>query len=312
MQYKRNVRFQYFQIWSYPISDQGKPVGSGELFDLVDWIDKIKKDGMEKKAIEVSGIKARIECCKYEKNSEIWAIRFMRLRDTNIPSKVKENEEAEVIELEDDEYIGEDITMIYEKKSGLAMVQSNRFSLGISKIEELLSKTYGDSNIFINFRPILNKKAKEYSQKNYYKTFEISFANVQRWQNTGARGYAFNSLMNLAKKIDCYTGKLSIGLGHSRADTLNQNEAVIFIQDLQENKQYVRSAKVKVQKIDGTGDDENDVEIIDLFEDIFQDIISFTLRSKEALDFKMVVAEMSYCFEKKKQELYQAVQYKVE
>lgn len=312
MEYKRNVRFQYFQIRYCAVSQEGKRVGKSELYDLVNWITKVKKDNLEKKSIDLAGVKARIECCKYEKTLGVWAIRFMRLRDTNIPSKVKENQDAEIIELEDDEYIGEDVTMIYEKKSGIAMIQCNRFSLGISKIEELLWKTYGDTNIFISIDPILDRNAKTYSNKNYYKTFEISFANVQKWKNSEGIGYAFSSLMNLIKKFDGYTGKISIGLGHSRVDTLSQNEAVMFIRDLQENKEFIKSAKVKWQKNDGTGDDNNEVELVDLFENIFQDIIQFTLKSKEALDFNIVVAEMGYFFGKKKKELYEAIQYKVE
>lgn len=312
MEYKRNIRFQYFQVRYCQVSSEGKKVGKNELFNLIDWVDKVKKNDLEKKAIDLSGIKARIDCCQYAKDSDIWAIRFMRLRDTNIPSKVKEDQEAEVIELEDDEYIGEDMTIIYEKKSGIAMIQCNRFSLGISKLEELLWKTYGDPNIFISLDPIINTNIKDYSKKNYYKTFEISFANVQKWRNTEKNSYAFSSLMDLARRFECCTGKISIGLGHSKLDTLNQHEAVMFIRDLQENKQFVRSAKVKWQKNDGYGDDSNDVELIDLFENIFQDIIPFTLKSKEALDFNVVVAEMIYAFGKKKREIYQAVQYNME
>ena len=312
MEYKRNVRFEYFQIWVNKISPEGKKSGKSELFNLVDWIDKIKRDGLEQKSLDIGSAKARIDCCKYDKGTDTWAIRFMRLRDTNVPSKVKDNHEAEVIELDDGEYFGEDITMIYEKKSGIAMIQCNRFSLGISKIEELLWTTYGENDIFISIVPIADTKDKKYSNKNNYKTFEITFANIQKWKPEKSKACSFNSFMDLVKKFDGYIGKVSISLGHSKEDTLCRDESVEFIKDLQENREYVRSAKVKWQKNDGTGDDSNDVEIINLFDNIFQDIVPFTIMSKEALDFNTVVAEMEYCFSKKKSELYAAIQYRAE
>ena len=312
MEYKRNIRFQYFQIHYFTVSAEGTKVSESKLFDLVKWIEKIKHENLEKRAIDIGDAKARIDRCKYDAQSGFWAIRFMRLRDTNIPSIVKENQEAEVIELDDDEYIGEDVTLLYEKSSGIAMIQCNRFSLGVSKIEQFLWKTYGNTEIYISIMPILNKNAGKFSPKNFYRTFEVSFANVNKWDPNDCKGRALASIMNLAKRFDSYTGKITISLGHSGANTLSQNEAVEFICDLQENREFIRSAKVKQQKVDGTEDDSNGVELIDIFENIIQDVIPFVCQSKETLDFNAIVAEMSYFFNKKKDELYSAVQFRVE
>ena len=67
----------------------------------------------------------------------------MKLRDTNIPSIVKKEEEAKPLELEDDEYIGEDLVMIYDPKNQVAMIQSNRFAFSKGKLEKYLNKIWG-------------------------------------------------------------------------------------------------------------------------------------------------------------------------
>ena len=49
-----------------------------------------------------------------DKINHLWKLWFLKLRDTNIPFKVKSNDVAEPISLDDDEYIGEDLLMIYD------------------------------------------------------------------------------------------------------------------------------------------------------------------------------------------------------
>ena len=84
------------------------------MFNMVDWITAIDDNKLLKKTIKIGPIKARIDFISYDKESDLWGIRFMRLSDTDIPTKVKENQEAEAIELDDDEYIGLDVNMLYE------------------------------------------------------------------------------------------------------------------------------------------------------------------------------------------------------
>ena len=70
--------------------------------------------GIEKKEIEFDNVIARLEELEGDNENKIWKLRFMKLRDTNIPSIVKKEEEAKPIALDDDEYIGEDMLMIYD------------------------------------------------------------------------------------------------------------------------------------------------------------------------------------------------------
>lgn len=76
----------------------------------------------------------------------MWSFRFMKLREDNIPSIVRENQEAEAIKLDPDEYIGEGLHMLYDNETGIVMLQVNRFSLGLKRLEALFSMIWNEKN----------------------------------------------------------------------------------------------------------------------------------------------------------------------
>lgn len=52
-------------------------------------------------------------------------------------------------------------------------------------------------------------------------------------------------------------GAVKITLGHSRSTSLNKNESMEMVEDILANKDFIRSAKVKV-----SDDDEKGAEVI--------------------------------------------------
>lgn len=85
MEYKRVIRFQYYQILCRKFD--GKKWGKLKTFNLVELLQKLEEDGLVRKSIECNRMLARVECFTYDKASDTWGIRLMKLRDTNIPSK---------------------------------------------------------------------------------------------------------------------------------------------------------------------------------------------------------------------------------
>ncbi len=305
MIYKRIIRFQYYQILCKKFN--GKKWGKLESFDLVELLQKLEENGKIKKNIEFNKTLARVECFTYDKASDTWGIRLMKLRDTNIPSKVKEKEEAKVIDLEPDEYIGEDVTLLYEKCSSIIMVQSNRFSLNISRIEELLRYLNEDENILIELQPIHMKFENSKFKKSNFKNIDISFANLSGWGSEEDKKQSLASIINPIKQLGGYVGHVTVGLGHVKEDSLNRVEAYNIISEIRSNKKFIRSAKVKIRD-----DDDTDVEVVDLFEDICHDFIEFSLESREALEYKDTIKAMIYRYKKTKAVLYELIAYKAE
>ncbi len=305
MEYKRVIRFQYYQILCRKFD--GKKWGKLKTFNLVELLQKLEEDGLVRKSIEFNRMLARVECFTYDKASDTWGIRLMKLRDTNIPSKVKEKEEAKVIELEPDEYIGEDVTMLYEKGSSIAMIQSNRFSLNISKIEEFLMYLNENTNVEIILQPIREEFNDKRFKKSSLKTIDISFANLGSWGSAECNRQSLATIIDPIKRLGGYVGHVTIGLGHVKEDSLNKVEAYNMISEIRSNKKFIRSAKVKVRD-----DDDTDVEIVDLFEDIRHEFIQFSLESRKGLEYTVAITAMIYKYRKAKEELYRLIGYNVE
>lgn len=291
MQYKRTIKFQYYQIKSKVINVKN---ANYKLFNFAKWIDYMSNNNLIKVEISFNDVKARIDHFHFNSDKKIWGIKLFKLRNTNIPSKVKNNEEAKVIELEDGEYLGEDLFLIYDQENGISLIQQNRFSLGISRLEELFADTYNRfvderNKIEVDIAPILDLEGKEKLRYCNYKNLEISFANINKCAIDENRK-SLGTLLHPLKNMYGVNGSIKISLGHSRLDTLNRKMIQDIVKEVNEpsNKGYIRSAKIKIQE-----EDDADVEIVDLFNDICDEYLEFVIDSSKGLIYSRTIKSMS-------------------
>lgn len=165
MSYIRKVRMEYYEVVCKAKDDSaGIPDRS---FDLNLWINKAAKLSLEARTFDYYEEQARLDKFWYDDGSEFWFLNFVRLRETNIPSKARKDKEAEPITLDDDEYIGEDVTALYDEKLNIFMLQRNRHSLGVSGLEEYLNLIWNAEDITIYLRPICPKNLQEKAKKRF-------------------------------------------------------------------------------------------------------------------------------------------------
>lgn len=300
MNYKRIIKFQYYQIKSKEVNVKNAKY---KLFNFAKWIDNMNENRLIKVEISCNDIKARIEHFHFNSDKKIWGLRLFKLRNTNIPSKVKDNEDARIIELEDGEYLGEDLFLIYDQENGIALIQQNRFSLGISRLEELFADTYNryvdeKNKIDINIEPILDLEGKKKLKHSNYKNLEICFANINRCvldENKTSLG----TLLHPLKNMYGVNGSIKISLGHSKLDTLNRKMIQDVVKEVNEpsNKAYIRSAKIKIQEED------RDVEVVDLFNDICDEHLEFVIDSSKGLIYSRTIEAISDKYINKKEML---------
>lgn len=299
MVYKRLIKFQYYRIFYQKIN--GGNLGELELFDFENWLIFLKEEDLLQKSIEFYETKARIEKITYDAKTELSGIRLMRLTDTNIPYKVKDDCEAEVIHLDDDEYIGKDIMLLFDRKSNILMIQSNQFSLNISKICEFIKFTRKLADVNIVIEPILDN-ASERLKMGSYRKFDISFANILNLSEARLGKTSLNELLHPLRDMGGVTAKISISLGHSKLETLNRGRMQNLFSEICNNEKYIRSAKVKVK-----ADDEREAEVVDLFDNIANDYIEFSLQSREVLSYEVAFSNMCSRFLKRRKELYRVL-----
>ena len=301
MNYKRMIKFQYYQIKSKNISQKNAKY---KLFNFATWIDHMNNNDLIKTEITFNDAKARIDQFRFNSTKGVWGLKILKLRNTNIPSKAKNKEDAKIIELEDGEYLGEDLFLIYDPQNGIALIQQNRLSLGISRLKEFFTDTYNRfadkrNKIEIDIAPILDWDGKEKIKHSNYKNLEISFANI----NTCALDETKTSLSTLLhpiKNMYGVNGSIKISLGHSKLDTLNRKMIQDIVKEVNEpsNKRYVRTAKIKIQE-----EDNCDVEIVDLFNDICEEYLEFTIDSSKGLIFSSTIDAISDKYINKKEYL---------
>ncbi|MBQ6462212.1 MAG: hypothetical protein IJJ59_02685 [Pseudobutyrivibrio sp.] len=307
MAYIRTARFQYYQIIMYHLEVYGRKKKKvvDKQFEFSKWALKMKENDMIQKAIDFKGVKARIERIGIENETScIWGLRLLKLRDKNIPAKARDKVDAVAVELEEGEYIGEDLFMIFDEDASIAMIQQNRMALGVSRVEEFFSHTYKkyvdpEYEGYISIEPIAEQNKKNRLKKGNYRQIEISFANVKDYADEDNK-QALTTILNPVKKLYGTTGTIKIGLGRTKNDTLNKTEILALVDELQDlsNKRFIRSARIKLQE-----EEDSDVEIIDLFEENCHDFIDFTLEDRELLDYTYAIGMMRACYKKRKREL---------
>ena len=275
---ERNVKFQYFGVVrQQKIKNRWK--GLGKL-DIYTWIDKMENKFSPLSVIQLSDTKAQIENLGFFEDDNVYIFRFLKLREDNIPSIAKANEESEGIPLGDDEYIGEDLYMLYDVKNGIGMIQMNRFSLGLRRLEELLTFVWGVDKERIRLKAISeNFDISRINGRRRYRAVEVDFANLGSKLEDG-RHNSLSRIQDSFRHFYGVCGHVKISLGRTKKDTLNIDEVEELIKSAMEDESVV-GLKVSIKD-----DDDRPTEIIDLFDNVCNSIITFNIEKKSVLSFE--------------------------
>lgn len=113
---------------------------------------------------------------------------------------------------------------------------------------------------------------------------------------------SLSKLLNPFKTFGGISGSIKIGLSKTKYDTLNKDKANELVDELNSNKRYVRSAKVKIRE-----EEDSDVAIIDLFDDVVHDFIEFSINIRSSLTYESAIYKMESYHKERKGELYKLV-----
>lgn len=295
MGYTRTVKFSYYTVCIME-NEQGK---LPKRFDFETLIKKAIDEGVEKKEIEFDNMVARLEEIEGDEESGIWKIRFLKLRDTNIPSIVKKREEAKPIELEDDEYIGEDLLMIYDPQKSIAMIQCNRFAMSKGKLEKCINQVWNNPQYRIVLLHISKATNPAELKKKNFRYLCMRLANIHAVEENHR---PLSRIINSYHEIGGKAGTLVFSLGRGRQPRmgLNQEQVPIMLDDIYENRDIVTDAVLKVRD----DDDTSGVDIIDLFDNSACEYIDFQLEKRTALEFQYATNLMLGKYLERKEEIY--------
>lgn len=288
---KRKIKFEAYRLIAYKtVNNVKKEIG----FDFLRWAKKVSELNPENKTFPYYQEKCSMDNPEYA--NELWYFNFNRLRDTNIPKKIRIDGESEEVELDDDEYIGESALMIYDPiyapKKNIIILQRNMHSLGVSGIIHYLNKVWGfEDNIKLELLPIVDLKAREVLNKDTgYKKIEIKLGNIEKNASIAEGTGLFNNIYDLLREYNGLAAQISIGIGRTKKRYLNHKKVTQVIEAIDENKQYVDKAQISYEAEDGKA------EIVDLLDGKVKDFIEVTLEKKKSISTEIIVTEATYLY----------------
>lgn len=294
--YKRDIKFCYYKV--VYINEEGKLL---EKFNLVEWLMKMQDEGQVKRNIQLSDCSVHLEDFDFVDNNSIYCIRAFKLRDANIPSKVKDGKESTPIPLDDDEYIGEDLNFLYDRENSVCMLQQNRMSIGVSRLVEWINRDFERDGKKVAFMPISGGFQPNKIGKRKIRKLEFSFANLVPEEPDGSLG----SLINSLGKYKGVNGKIIIGCGYDRNAELDKANIIDLVDELQTNPGIVKTGKITLRQDGMLDDDKAHLEVVDIFEDSLNNVISFEIEKRKPLDFGQAKVKMLAAYKKRYSELCQ-------
>lgn len=286
MAVNRKIRVEYYRVACKKKGDQ--PNSRDRLFDLHAWLEKAESKSLEARTYDYYDEQARLDKF-WSLPGDLLFLSFLRLRETNIPSRAWKDRESEPMELDDDEFIGENACAVFDGDLNILMLQRNRHSLGVNGIEEYLNLLWASDTEEIYLRSIppgdLIKKAKGAHE---YRRITVRFADIQKNQDAGSglRG-TLKQAFNLFTKYQGVSGEITITMGHTRGDSLHKETIRDSIDDIRDNQDLIVKAEVGFKESDDTA-----VEVLDLFSDRIHSFIYVTLEKRESLSDEMMSTSM--------------------
>lgn len=258
-----------------------------QLYDIENLINAISTRDLERKEIDIyDGCKIRVEKFDFDKDYGVWSLRIMRMRDTNYPYILKPDEEAKPLEIGDDEYLGEDMTMLFDIENNVAMIQRNRYALGFKNLQKAFAKIIVDESALFDIRPISREVDISKIKKDYFKSVEIKFANV-KFGSADAVGGALGSIIKAYIRLGGYGGGFLVNLGRSGKKSLAKESTQKFLQEIVENQDLLSAAILRAKDAE-----DEDIDIYNLFANVYSAFIPFQLAEKMPLDYFYCVRKM--------------------
>lgn len=272
---KKNIKFQYYLVCCLDGNNK-----SDVKFDLLKWIELIENTGIEARIKDVGGIKGRHEGSRKVDN-KFYAINFMRLDDYSNSYIVKQSQKAEHIDLQDDEYIGKNTVVLYDPAYHVLMVQVNKGGFGVASIERYINSFNMDKKCY--FRPIGDEFVLGARHNEKIMKLGVRFANTRNFRPGKSKD--FEQIIDCFNKMSAHTASIEVGLGRTKAESLDYETISPILEDIKANKGNISSARIILN------DDQKSM-IFDLFDNICHDFIGFVVQANGELGFEYVSDEM--------------------
>lgn len=298
----RNVKFDYYQVFIQYKKEhkrREKPV----VFNLVEWLAKMSEYNLiedrniattsndiirlnrESTIDHLSNVNRRLHL-------KLAVMQFTRLLDTNVPSKAKiDATELTAVKLDQNEYIGHDVSAIFDQANCVLMLQRNYFSLSKTAIESYMNQFWNKGKEskrdwdLISISPIVDKESiKRGKVAKKYKNLSFSTTPIPNTDEANPFTGQFGRIFDSMRAIKGSEIKVTFSVPKHGSSILDAKEVQKIISEIDDNREKFKTAKVTAGDVD--------YELINLFGGRIQSELPFNLPPKEPLLADNVVSSM--------------------
>ncbi|WFR56352.1 hypothetical protein QA584_22465 [Anaerocolumna sp. AGMB13025] len=278
---RSTIKYQYYEICCMD-NDEHTDIN----YDFRTWIAKLAAiTDLSNRIKDINGIKGRVENIDLVHNEEYYAVNFMRMDELSNTYLVREDEEAEHIDLEDGEYIGKNTVILYDPRLYIVMVQCNRGGYGVTAIESYINSFNSESDLCY-LRPILSELDVQKCLEGATTKIDVRFSDIREFRPDQSE--EFEEIVDSFKKMECITAHIEIGMGQGRNKENKLDPETVYnaVTDIIKNKRCISSAKIMLT-------DDQKSAVFDLFNNIESDKITFPIQARGELGYGFMADTMA-------------------
>lgn len=276
MSYIRKIRIEYYQI----VIAKKDGTGRDKLYNLQILLDKALKLSLQDRTYKYYQENARLDKLSYHRSTDCYYLNFVRLRQTKIPVKAKLDSASEPLTLAKDEYIGEDVSAVYDNKNNILALQRNRDSLSSSGVEYYLTELLGTSVNGIYLRPVpLNNVDNKLKKAKIYRKMTLKLATDNLKKSKTPEESSFKKLLDFADPYQSKNVLITMSMGRYKGSMARDVIAKV-IRDAKNSDGIVTGAEISVKY-----NDDEPVDTIDLFAMKYHNFISIKMEALKSIDF---------------------------
>lgn len=265
MSKRKNVFFNFFRSTTYDKDEEKNKRLS--LKDMLEGIKNVYQKGEEEDLTDYKIIytyndePAMLSEITYDVKLEVYHLVFERLV-YNVPNRTSIDGASEAIALADNEYIGHEVSMIYDPENCVIMIQRNRDSLSPKGIERCLNNLVTQNELADNFDMAIitdpDAKRKAFNQRSYRKLH----AKIDGAKADGLIEQLSNMLGHPGVSHNIDNVEIVLSSGVKKDDEIDDEYAkeVLKVFDPDE------SDDIKTLKVRSRAEEEERVQTIDLIE----------------------------------------------
>lgn len=265
------------------------------LFDLEAWFNIMEPISLEGRSSPYKEDSVRLEEYYYHPTYEMWFLRFMRQRINDVPSLSRSNTPSEFMELEEDQFVSEDVTCLFDPTNNVLMIQKNSHSVSPVGIELYFNATCPQGTV-VKLRKVVSTDSfqKVRNARNCRKV-TVRLADLPTLNQRGLLNgltSTIGTMIRSMREVPSPYIELTFSVGMDRNAEINEEEVQEIVNDIANNPMVFDRAKLSVVE-----EDETKQSIVDLLLDSPNEEIRFDVERNNPVRFDALMDAMAqkYC-----------------